>query len=603
MRSIQWKLVLVFTLLILLAMELVGVYLFQSLERYYLRELSSNLVPQAQVLAGLLERYLGGSPSLDQVDELVAQFARLSGVEVTVLDHRGLVLSGSGGGAVLRGEQLVQAEITRALSGSRGEAIRVDPDAGRRRLYLAVPIRSRGAVVGAVYLSASLERVYLTLGDVRVILLGATLLALGVAVTLGFATSRTITGPIREVTSQAAQMAAGDFDRRIAVRSPDEIGKLGEMFNYLAGRLKQTLGEISQEKGKLEAVLTHMADGILAVDRSGRVVLTNPAAASLLGVGEAEIAGRALEDVPAVSALSGPARATLAGETGLTRELRLDGPAPRVLEAHFAPLRWDGEVAGLVIVLHDVTEKERLERLRREFVANVSHELRTPLTTVKSYLETLLDGAADDPALRSRFLEVASQEANRMVRLVSDLLRLSQLDHGVRRWELAPVDVLRVMEGAVGKLELEAKRKRLTVTVGCPRPLPPIPADRDGIEQVFLNILANAVEFTPPGGAISIVLGPVEQGVEVRVSDTGIGIPERDLPRVFERFYRVDKARSRGLGGSGLGLSIAKEIVDAHGGHIGIQSRVGEGTVVKVFLPLSAPPQGRSQPGEGRPCA
>jgi len=587
-RSIRWKMVLIYLLLILLAMELIGVYLLQSLEKYYVNSFTESIEDQAHLLAGLVEAYLTDEPAVARLDDFVEQFAGQKGSDVLILDHRGVVLSSSRAGE-FTGKRLAQPEISRAVSGTAAREIRADPDTGVRRLYYAAPVGSEGgAVSGVVYIIASMEEdVYRTLADIKGILFWATAVALVVTGALGFAVARTITGPIVEVTARAAEVAAGDFDQKIEVRSSDEIGRLAAMFNHLTTRLRETLGEMSREKNKVEAILEHMADGILALDAQGRIMLTNPAAAEMLGISEEQAVSRRPDEVNAGLRLDEPIRGTLSGIEGLTKRVTLSKPY-RVITAHFAPfVNEAGDVNGLVIVLHDVTEQERLDQMRKEFVANVSHELRTPLATIKSYTETLLDGALREPDVARRFLGVVASETDRMVRLVSDLLQLSQISYRRAMWDVKPVSVGDVVRSALSKLAVQIERKGLDVEVRCPLDLPDVMANRDRVEQVLINVISNAVEFTPEGGRISVGAEVRDRRIAVTVEDSGVGIPEEDLPRVFERFYRVDKARSRELGGTGLGLSIAKEIVEAHGGTIGVESEPDVGTRVTFTLPVT----------------
>jgi two-component system sensor histidine kinase VicK len=591
-----------YILLILLAMELTGFYLLRSLETYYLNSYSLSLNLQAQLAAGLVQRYMedvADKEDRQNIERLASEFDPQLGASLLVMDNSGLVLGVSPGNWTLLNKQLEpRDEITQALSGSRGENIRLDEATGQRYLHLALPIRQGDQVMGVVYLKGSLERTYATLGQIRLFLLYATALALAVTAALGLALARTITGPIREVTSRAAQMAAGNFDQMIQVRSNDEIGQLGAMFNHLAYRLKETLGQISEEKNKVEAILTYMADGIVALDKKGRIILCNPAAAKMLSAREQDVIGRSPMLLWPEANWRSPLREVLSTNQPVTRQIAIERPVHCVLRCHFTPLRGEkGKAVGLVIVFHDVTEQEKLESMRKEFVANVSHELRTPLTTVKSYIETLLDGAAEDPSTRERFLAVVSSETDRMVRLVRDLLHLSHLDQRTASLDIQPVDLAILAEETLAKLQGPCERKQLKLVRAWPGDLPRAAADRDKIQQVLLNILANAIEFTPSGGQISVGIADDGGLLRVRVADTGIGIPREDLPRIFERFYRVDKARSRELGGTGLGLAIAKQIVEAHGGEISIESEFGAGTEVSFTLSASGLDLGQAREG------
>lgn len=598
LRSIQWRMVAIYVALIVLAMELTGLYVIRSLEQYYLANSNNTLYAQAQLASGFLSRYLAGKPDLGVVGGLVGDLGRQAGADIAVLDPSGTVLGASRPSLFPPGGIVKRDEITLAMAGSRGEASGTDPETGERRISVAVPVRSGGRVTGVVHISASQERIYQTLGDIKAILLTASLIALAMTAGAAWALARTITDPIREITSRAAEMAAGNFDRQIQIRSDDEVGQLGTMFNHLTLRLRETLGEISDEKAKMEAVLAYMADALLAVDPSGRVLLINPAAADMLGLNPEAVLGR-----PA-----GPVLFKMPGlEETLREVLRTKSPASgqfspgsdpsRVYKGDLAPLKnREGRPVGVVAVFHDISELQKLDRLRREFVANVSHELKTPLTTIKSYVETLLDGAGEDTAIRDKFLSVVASETDRMARLVSDLLNLSQLDSGRVFMDIAPAEPLGVVENVLGKLRVQTERKKLRFETVLREPVPQVMADEDKLEQVLNNIISNAIDFSPEGGRVLIEVYPGSSGsppeVVFRVRDEGIGIPPEDLPRIFERFYRVDKARSRALGGTGLGLSIAREIVRAHGGKISIESAPGAGTAVVFSVP--AEPRGVS---------
>ncbi|MCR4397779.1 MAG: cell wall metabolism sensor histidine kinase WalK [Firmicutes bacterium] len=565
--SIRWRLITVFLLLILIAMELTGVYLLQSLERYYLSSFSETVASQAQLVAAFLQRYMASEPDMQRITQLVNEFGRQTRLDIVVLGPNGALVGASSGNTRELERVLIKSEISRALSGGRGHTVGMAPVTGDRSLHLVEPIRVGEHVSGLVYVIASLEGTYRTLHDVRVILIYTTLLALGVTALLGFIISQTITRPVEEITAKAKRMAAGDFHQSIEVKSGDEIGQLAAMFNHLTGRLKETLAEISGEKAKLEATLTNMADGVIAVDGRGTVIAMNPAAGKMLGVEPESAVGKALENhLP-----------------GSADRLRI-GDATLVVRR--APIRGDdGDPPGTVIVLQDVTESERLERLRREFVANVSHELKTPLTSVKSYVETLADGALDDPALARQFLAVVGRETDRMTRLVKDLLDLANLDARDMTWDKRPVSVAEAILEAVALVRPQAEKKGIVIESQVHEGLPLVMADYDRLQQVALNILVNAIEYTGSGGRVAVTIGGSRGEVRAVFRDNGIGIPADDLPRIFERFYRVDKARSRELGGTGLGLSIAREIVRAHGGDMAISSEVGRGTEVTLWIP------------------
>ena len=585
LRSIQWRLVLMLILLILLAMEFVGVYLLNSLERYYVTAVSSNLTSQAQLLAGFLQRNFTPYPDKEYAQTMARQFGQQSGGAVVVLDANGGLVSASVGDPASLARFLIQGEVAKALSGVRSELIRLDPETNERNLHVIVPILSEQQVLGLVYMISSLEDTYRTLGDIRYILFTATGLAVGVTALVGWALARTITKPIEEVTKGAETMSRGQFETSISVRGKDEIGQLAQMFNLLGSRLRGTLDEIEEEKAKLETVLNSMTDGVVAVDPFNTVELANPAAARFLATDALSLVGRPVEDVMSRLLTREEISAATSGGAVISKGIVSGSEDGTVLRVISASTRLEQGKSGTVFVLQDVTSQEKLDSMRKEFVANVSHELKTPITTVKSYVETLMDGALVGGVAR-QFLEVILKETDRMSRLVRDLLDLSRIDYKQVAFDLRPVDPMALLRDSVRKLSVQAEDKGVALKIVDGTP-PAVMADWDRLQQVVLNIVANSIEFTAQGG--SVTLEAVESGEMVRfqIQDTGIGIPASDLPRIFERFYRVDKARSRQMGGTGLGLAIAKEIIDAHKGRIRIDSHVGKGTVVTFELPVA----------------
>lgn len=584
-KSIQAKLVTIYILLILLAMEVVGFYLIQSLERYHDRKLTESLIVNAQLISDfLLVRYLPPERKLSvndsTIQEYIKQVAPSSIKYIAVMDENATVVASTDETRFSRGSRILSPEIMQASFGDQAEEIRQDPSTQKKFKYLAYPIKNDGEVVGILYLVASLEDIYETMNNIRLILLTATFLALLITGILGYALSNTITGPIREVTKRAALLAEGNFDQKIEVKSDDEIGKLTGMFNFLTSRLKATLEEISEEKEKMEAILTNMADGVIALNGRGEVIHINPAAMRMLDLERERLEGDFAEKLKNILEIH-PEDFPKTEKTPMEVLVKVkDG----TLKAIFAPLAGETKETGYILLLQDVTKQQRLEEMRKEFVANVSHELRTPLTTIKSYAETLLDGAMEDSAVAYQFVKVINDEADRMTRLVNDLLELSRLDNKEVKWNKRPLKIDLLVGEVVSKMMMSAKKKGLSVRCEIEENLE-VFADRDKMEQVFQNVLSNAIKYTSEGGRIFVKGEKAGNQVCVSVEDTGIGIPKEDLPRIFERFYRVDKTRSRELGGTGLGLSIAREIVLAHDGDIEVQSEPGKGTVVIIKLP------------------
>lgn len=594
MRSIQGRIILIFFALILLAMQFIGVYLLRSLEAHYLVVERDRRIDEAQVLANEVAAFLplgegdeatgAEGPGAPELQALLEEFNRgRYYVYVMVMDSNGAVIAASD--PALIGQRTLQE--TAALQALAEASVRPyqrrDPDTGARHLGAAAPVLDADGVgLGAVVIEGDFSVIEQTLGDIRNILFTATAVVAAVAVLLAWIMSRTITGPIRAITERAAEMAAGDFEQQIEVPSQDELGRLAAMFNHLAQRLKETLDEIYTEKHKVEAILSHMADGVIAFDETGRLFMANPAARRMLGVDDP--VGDYIFEHLELEELVGDDRQPGEPERGP----RIIKRGDRSFSVYFARIPAVGSPgnAGTVCVLHDITELEQLEKLRKEFVANVSHELRTPLTTIKSYSETLLADDDIDSQIRSAFLQVIHDETDRMARLVSDLLDLSQLESQRASWDREYCRLSELAHQVLTKLQPQLEAKNLRTEAPGPGSSDPLVyVDPDRMQQVLMNVIANAVEFTPPGGLIRVAVEPGDSEVVVRISDTGVGIPAEDLPRLFDRFYRVDKARTREMGGTGLGLAIARQIVEGHGGRIQVESTPGKGTTVSFTVP------------------
>ncbi|MCL2164734.1 MAG: cell wall metabolism sensor histidine kinase WalK [Oscillospiraceae bacterium] len=417
------------------------------------------------------------------------------------------------------------------------------------------------------------------------ILMGV-IIAVAISTILGFIMSQAITNPIKKLMNGANSIAQGNLDQVIEAKSDDEIGKLTMAFNKMARSLKENVEEITSEKNKQENILNYSKDGIIAFNMKGEVILSNPTAVSMLGdlfldTDFDSFASYFGMDYTIKSIIDKGAM----DNWDITSELK-----ERALDiscAIFSDI--SSKPGGIIVVMHDVTEQQKLENMRREFVANVSHELRTPLTAIISYSETLMDdGANIDEDMAEKFIGVIHSEAVRMARLVRELLQLSRFDNSQVRWNFTDLDVASVVRVCVDRMQITAVDKRQRLGCYVFGDVPPIWGDRDRLQQVILNIVSNALKYTPEGGNISVYVSRMSDEVHIKVCDTGIGIPAEDIPRLCERFFRVDKARSRDMGGTGLGLSIAKEIIDGHQGRLTINSLFGKGTDVIVQLPINA---------------
>ncbi|ADH61887.1 multi-sensor signal transduction histidine kinase [Thermoanaerobacter mathranii subsp. mathranii str. A3] len=561
-KSIQWKIILIYSLLILVAMEIIWVYLYKSLENYHMNNFDNYLEAQVRGISFTLKDNMDAKSLKNIINMYMGPNSNVK--YVYILDNEGNILASSTGD---KGKMVTPA-IVKALSGQIGSEVTDDYNSSGKIKSFAMPVyNSDGKINGVVYISGSLSGIYQTLADVNLILLSATLFAVAITMVLGYILSKTITDPIKEVTKYAQKMADGDFDVRIRIKSNDEIGKLGEMFNFLSLRLKQTLNGIQGEKNKIEAIIRFMTDGVVATDAKGRIIHFNEAAEKMLNA-NLEL-GMPIE-----------------GILNLKKEdvVATMNCGNKVLTVNIAPLKGNQQIEGYVYVLHDITEQHKLDTMRKEFVANVSHELRTPIATIKSYVETLLYSDVD-AEYSKKFLKIIDSETDRMTRLVKDLLLLSKMDSEDNNLKFEQKNLNDIVVEAINRLSIEAQKKNQKLIVDLQETPRYVYIDRDKMEQVIVNLVTNAIKYTPENGMIKIMTEYDESFASLIVEDNGIGIPKEDLPRIFERFYRVDKARSRELGGTGLGLSIVKQIVELHKGEVNIESEVGKGTIVRVKLP------------------
>jgi two-component system phosphate regulon sensor histidine kinase PhoR len=409
----------------------------------------------------------------------------------------------------------------------------------------------------------------------------AMVLGLLFAVVVAAAVPRFISEPLFRVAETAEKIAEGDLTKTIQIHESDEVGKLAQSFNQMAQRLRGTLSMVTQEKNRMQAILDSMADGVIAVDGETRVILINPVVEEAFGLNEEASLGKTVLEVVRDYELDRLFRQALDSGRPVQQELRILTPDPRLFRVHLTPLR--GAQGGVVALFRDITERRQLEKMRTEFVANASHELRTPLTSIRGFIETLWDGALDDPETARRFLTIIDEETRRLNELVDDLLKLATIEERRNLFRRQPVELAEVVQRAVEIFETRARQKGLRFSVELPADLPPVAGDVNLLSQVFINLLDNAVKFTDKG-EIGIRAWKEDGGVAVEVRDTGIGITPEHLSRIFERFFRADKSRTSELGGTGLGLAIVKHIVEGHGGEVRVTSRPGEGSAFTVLL-------------------
>ena len=511
--------------------------------------------------------------------------AAKSGVRISVISADGRVIADSQSETQTMESHASRPEVQEALQKGEGTSTRTSVSVNQPLLYYAERHYLTGSVPVVVRLALPLEGVDETLGKFRRGLLLWSLLILIIAGAISLLVSRSFTGRVERLREFSRRVAEGDFRPLPSDGTEDTLEALGQSLNQTAARMDRTIRTLTEERNLSSAILGSMVEGVAVVNGGERLVFANPGFASILGLEVPPVAGSALLEVVRQTELIEAVRRVLAGEPRVEAEIATGTLRQHFFAATVAAVR-AGETSGAVIVLHDITDLRKLERIRRDFVANVSHEFRTPLTAIQGFAETLLAGAMNDPQNRDRFLGIILEHSRRLARLTEDLLRLSQMDADKLELELRPVGVAQLVESCYETARHRATEKGLNLSLDVPGGLPNVSGDARRLQEVLQNLLENAIQYTLPGGKIVLSAEAKNEEVIFTVEDTGIGIPQADQPRIFERFYRVDVARSREAGGTGLGLSIAKHLIEGHGGRIWVESEVGVGSKFHVSVPI-----------------
>ncbi|WP_369901598.1 cell wall metabolism sensor histidine kinase WalK [Bacillus manliponensis] len=599
-QSIHLKFVLIYMVLILIAMQIISLYFVGELEKSLKTNFKNSVTQQTNLLAYNISQEFEKAREnpekeealQDAIQKVLDEYPsdRKNDIEeVRVIDSNLRVIATSNSyNAGKVGKKTTDLFVQRAIVQNKPDEKQERDSSGKPVQIVVTPIvieENDGKVEGVVYTIASLEDVYKQMKDINQIFATGTVIALVITAILGMLLAKTITRPISDMRRQAIEMARGNYSRKVKVHGNDEIGQLSLAFNNLSKKLQQARSSTESERRKLSSVLSHMTDGVIATDRNGDIILLNDPAEKMLNVSRETALDQSVLEV-----------------LGIQEEFTLDNlyeepdsvlldfstrTEPYILRASFSVIQKEtGKANGLIAVLYDVTEQERIDRERREFVANVSHELRTPLTTMRSYLEALTEGAWQDQNIAPQFLSVTQDETERMIRLVNALLQLSKLDSTEHRLMKEWVDFTEFFNNIIDRFEM-SKEQNVFFKRSFSKKSRFIEMDEDKITQVLYNIISNALKYSPEGGTVTYRLRDREDMLEISISDQGMGIPKENVEKIFERFYRVDKARSRQLGGTGLGLAIAKEMIEAHGGSVWAKSEEGKGTTIYFTLPMA----------------
>ena len=601
-QSIHFKIALVFALLLLIAFQIVGAVFIQRLKSDNLKTFKQRVELSSYVDNSLAQNLSSSDTQKanDKIRTILEDVNNSNITDVQVVDAKGNIRGDNDvDKRSLVGQRTTDSDIKQVLYNGRTYSKMTYDRSDNKRYYISItPLFSStgntNAVVGAVYIRASLESVYDSLNNVTAIFATAALIATVIGLLLAIILSSAITRPIDEMKKQTARIAKGDYSGQVHVYGKDELGQLAEAVNNLSVRVEESQEQSESERRRLDSVLTHMSDGVIATNRRGKVNIINQAACDYLDVNEEDTLGKSILDV-----LDIREDYTLHDLLENQEEITLDMSADdhdQILHAYFSLIqRESGFISGIVCVLRDVTEQEKIDRELRQFVSNVSHELRTPLTSMRSYIEALNDGAWKDPEVAPSFLKVTQEETDRMIRMINDLLKLSRMDSGRVKLDLELVNLNELFNYVLDRFEMmlekdnndthSTKSKNYTIKRDFTKKDLWVEIDTDKFIQVIDNIMNNAIKYSPNGGVITCRLLETQNHVILSISDQGLGIPKKDLNHVFDRFFRVDKARSRAQGGTGLGLAISKEVIEMHHGKIWADSVEGQGTTFYISLP------------------
>ena len=585
MRSIKWKLIVMYLGLVLIVMIVSGSYILLSLRNIEIDKSRGELERYAEKIN---EQVIESGKPEDFQQELLKTVSNAVGIQGNILNGAGDTIASTTVTQAPYPEYTDQSIIAAMNGMTSFSTQKKSTDAFgllREWMSYAVPVGgAEGETAYIIYTRLDASDMQTSLNETTKTIIMAVAIALVLAAMMGYVFAQTLTGPILALTKGAKSLAEGDMSQSLKVRSTDEIGQLTSSFNYMAEELAKNMSEISREKNRLEILLHNMSDGVISFDKDGNLMLANAAAATMLH--EERMDMSFTEFIRKFDINSG-----VYLDMGNEPSKKVTFPVGKqFINANFTPY-YDkkGKMEGLVVVLQDITEQKKLDDMRKEFVANVSHELRTPLTTVKSYTETLLDGAMEEKELATEFLTIINSEADRMAFLVRDLLQLTRFDNKQVRLDMTEIEMNDFLSMTVRQNKIHAEAKNQQLSFQPYEHMVVVHGDRDRVGQVVNNIVTNAIKYSLEQATIRIFITEDEKYFKINVKDTGMGISREDLPRIFERFYRVDKARSRAMGGTGLGLAIAKEIMETHGGKLTAESEYGKGTTMTMWFPKERP--------------
>ncbi|MFA4837020.1 MAG: ATP-binding protein [Dehalococcoidia bacterium] len=582
--SIQWRIAISYVLLILISMGVLGFFLVNFVEDKRIDDLRSQLEAEARLVGESSLRLSNDGAATSEIAKLANTLGQKIDARVTIISTDGTVLGDSEENPVNMENHATRPEVREALATGFGESTRYSSTLRQRMMYVAVPFERNGSIAGIARVALPTAKIDDSMNQLKTTIgLVVGIVAL-IVILMALYLARVTTKPIKAVTAAAKRISLGEIDQKIYTSAKDETAELASAFNEMAQNLKSMIGDWSTQTGKLTAVLNTMDAGVVMTDIEGAIIMANPAAGKLFDFGAATAAGRRLLEIIPDYEVNELFKAYL--RTGQPQSRQIEQPRTgRLLRVIASRISYH-ESVGVLLMFQDLTEVRRLQTIRQRFIANISHELRTPLASIKAVTDTLSDGIVNDPEIARSFLARIDVEIDRMTQIIRELSELSRIESGQIELKLAPLKLVPVIEECISRIKPQSERKQIVIETSLKTELPPVQAESERIQQVLLNLLHNAVKFTPEGGTITVSATTDDNSVIVSVADTGIGIMPQDLPHIFERFYKADKSRS--TEGTGLGLAIAKHIIQAHGGQIWAMSEPDQGSVFSFRLPQAS---------------
>ncbi len=582
--NFQSKLFFSFIFVVVISFGFVSFFLDKSLEDNTLREIKSSLLNQAYLIERQIANDVSKIENKDFLQTQVNDLANRSKCRLTIIDDTGRVLADSQKDSASMENHLNRPEVRDALGGRIGEYIRYSSTLKIDMLYLALPVKEKDEAIRVIRLALPLTSIKEALNTVRRAIIFALFFAFSIAFVLGSLLSKSIIKPINRIIYSSRKFSQGDFTHKIHIFSRDELGELALTLNNMAAEIEEKIRETGIQNQQLMAVFNSMIEGVIVVDKASRIISINPTIEKIFSVSKDYSQGKVFLEAIRNSDVNEIISSVLENGIFVSKELNLLWPVAGTFQINASAIYQKNQVSGCLLVIHDITQIRKLETMRTDFVANVSHELKTPLTSIKGFVETLLEGAIEDKENSRHFLKIVQDHTNRLDRLVNDLLDLSYLESKDIKLVIKEVNLKALTEDVLSSFKSQIKKKGVKIANDLPSDLI-IRVDPDKIDQVLTNLIDNAIKFNKEKGFIKIYSETLDSQIKITLEDSGIGIPLRDVPRIFERFYRVDKMRSRELGGTGLGLSIVKHIIERHGGSVGVESTEGLGSKFWFILP------------------